>query len=322
MDLLVPDKYDRIVIAGAGSHTLGLLRQFPQLKKKTIAISTPSPTLDNLGGVPVIKENELSTLDFDAILISSKNYEYEIYQRLRKRGFPQKKIIRLYNSTSRLLGRVKTFFSFRNRKSTKVVIKENCWEKYRDYIRIHPTAIIDPAAKIKIFNPPEPAKICLEIGAGSHIYASFTLLRPDAKIQIGENCQLGGSTFIAAESIEVGNDVLIAWGCTIIDNDSHPIDWEHRKNDVVQCYNDYLIDTENFIKNKDWSCIAVKPVKIGNRVWLGFNVSVLKGVKVGNNAVAGAGAVVVEKVPPYAVVFGNPAKIIKMLDKKTENHKS
>ncbi|MCP5104276.1 MAG: acyltransferase [bacterium] len=201
------------------------------------------------------------------------------------------------------------------------MVKENCWEKYRDYIKIHPTAISDPVARIKIFNPPEPAKICLDIGEGSHIYASFSLLTPNAKIKIGNNCQIGGATFLAAKLIEVGDDVLMAWDCTIMDNDSHPIDWEHRKNDVAQCYHDYIVDRTNFIRNKDWSHVAVKPIRIGDRVWFGFNVIVLKGVNVGNNAVVGAGAVVVEKVPPYAVVFGNPAKIIKMLDKKTENDK-
>lgn len=51
---------------------------------------------------------------------------------------------------------------------------------------------------------------------------------------------------------------------------------------------------------------------IGNDVWLGANSLVLKGVKIGDGAVIGAGAVVTKDVPPYAIVGGNPAKVIKM----------
>ena len=53
------------------------------------------------------------------------------------------------------------------------------------------------------------------------------------------------------------------------------------------------------------------PVNIGHDVWVGSNSTVLGGVTIGNGAVVGAGAVVTKDVPPYAVVVGVPAKIIK-----------
>ena len=53
-------------------------------------------------------------------------------------------------------------------------------------------------------------------------------------------------------------------------------------------------------------------VNIGNDVWIGFNATILSGVKIGDGAVIGANAVVTKDVPPYAIVAGNPAKIIKM----------
>ena len=50
---------------------------------------------------------------------------------------------------------------------------------------------------------------------------------------------------------------------------------------------------------------------IGNDVWIGTRSIILPGVKIGNGVIIGAGAVVTKDVPPYAIVGGNPAKIIK-----------
>ena len=57
-----------------------------------------------------------------------------------------------------------------------------------------------------------------------------------------------------------------------------------------------------------------KPIKIGNDVWIGVNVTILPGVTIGENAVVGAGAVVTKDVPDNAVVVGNPARVIRYLD--------
>ena len=63
-----------------------------------------------------------------------------------------------------------------------------------------------------------------------------------------------------------------------------------------------------------------KPVKIGNDVWIGCNAIIQDGVKIGDGAVIGAGAVVTKDVPPYAIVGGVPAKIIRFrFDEETIN---
>ena len=54
-----------------------------------------------------------------------------------------------------------------------------------------------------------------------------------------------------------------------------------------------------------------KPIVIGDDVWIGGHVIVLPGVHIGTGAIVGAGAVVTKDVPDYAVVGGNPARIIK-----------
>lgn len=72
--------------------------------------------------------------------------------------------------------------------------------------------------------------------------------------------------------------------------------------------------------------LTCKPIRIQKGAWIGANAVILAGVSIGKHAIVGAGAVVTKDVPDYAVVVGNPAKVIKMLDAEkfsdTEMHHS
>jgi len=59
---------------------------------------------------------------------------------------------------------------------------------------------------------------------------------------------------------------------------------------------------------------ASKPVIIENHVWIGHRVTILPGVRIGAEAVVGAGSVVMKDVPPRTIVSGNPARVIRWLD--------
>jgi acetyltransferase-like isoleucine patch superfamily enzyme len=136
----------------------------------------------------------------------------------------------------------------------------------------------------------------------SLIEGSLIFEREDVSISIGKRVFMNG-TLIAAQSIEIGDDVLIAWGVTIIDHNSHSISFSHRSEDVVNWR----------VGKKDWTHVKTSPIKISNKVWIGFNSIILKGVSIGEGAVIGAGSVVTKDVLPWTIVAGNPAHLIRRI---------
>lgn len=86
--------------------------------------------------------------------------------------------------------------------------------------------------------------------------------------------------------------------------------WEH--NLWVSTHSFYLSQAcGGFVRGfRDYEKDAVRVV-IGHDVWIGADVTILKGVTVGHGAVIGAGAVVTKDVPPYAIVVGNPARVLR-----------
>lgn len=142
------------------------------------------------------------------------------------------------------------------------------------------------------------------IGDKSIIKSRICFDGPNASLSIGSRSYIGSSTLICYQNIKIGDDVIISWGSTIVDHDSHSLDWEHRKNDVQ----DWKLG------HKNWDCVQVAPVVIKDRVWIGFGASVLKGVTIEEGAVVAANAVVTKDVPAYTVVAGNPAKVVKTIN--------
>ena len=114
-------------------------------------------------------------------------------------------------------------------------------------------------------------------------------------IKIGSNCHFGAFNHITAiNRIEIGDNVLTGKFVTITDNSHGGTDLE-------------CLSTEPILR----PLISKGPVKIGNNVWIGDKATILPNVTIGDGAVIGANAVVTKDTPPYCIVVGNPAKVIK-----------
>jgi acetyltransferase-like isoleucine patch superfamily enzyme len=161
------------------------------------------------------------------------------------------------------------------------------------------------------------SKVRLEIGKKCHINGAIILEREVGKVFIGDRTYIGGgTTIICANEIRIGSDVLTAWGITIVDHDSHSVNWFERSEDGEKWRTGLLEGgIQRAAQIKNWDVVSMSPVIIGDKVWIGFNVIILKGVNIGEGAVIAAGAVVTKDVPPYCVVAGNPARVVKDLAK-------
>lgn len=132
----------------------------------------------------------------------------------------------------------------------------------------------------------------LEIGDNCTIqnYAFFGLTKPDPKVIIGNNVVIGRHCMITNKNlIKIGNDVLIGAYVQIID-----------------AGHGFAKDT--IIREQQ---AKIGEVIIGNDVWIGAGAKILMDVHIGDGAVIGANAVVTKDVPPFAIVGGVPAQIIK-----------
>ncbi|MCK5617225.1 acyltransferase [Candidatus Pacearchaeota archaeon] len=113
----------------------------------------------------------------------------------------------------------------------------------------------------------------------------------DAVITIGANSFINGTQFGCRKKITVGEYAILG-DARIFDTDFHSIFPNRWTKDAV---------------------VKSAPIEIGKNVWIGAAAAVLKGVTIGDNSVAGFGAVVIKDVPSNCVVAGNPAKIVRNL---------
>lgn len=171
---------------------------------------------------------------------------------------------------------------------------------------------IDRGAHIRLDKPVN--RTYLTIGKDCIVAGNFIFESSEGEVRIGNHSYVGGGMFISRSRIEIGDNVTIAWGGTFYDHDSHSLDYLSRRKDIDDELRD-IRGGNNMICNKDWSVVKTKPIKICNDVWIGMNVTVLKGVTIGEGAIVGAHSVVTKDVPAWTVVAGNPAKVVKTIER-------
>ena len=154
----------------------------------------------------------------------------------------------------------------------------------------------------------------------------LVLYRPSIRFKLRKN----KNSFDSSNYFYGGNNICIIntkWGKhsgiggyaeiidTLVGNFTNISSWakigigDHIHTNFLIC--DFVYKDNDHIMPPGISSFEDYWVKIGNDVWVGANVTILRGVEVGDGAVIAAGSVVTKSIPPYAIVGGNPAKFIK-----------
>lgn len=120
---------------------------------------------------------------------------------------------------------------------------------------------------------------------------------PGSVITIGDGVGISGASIVTCSTVEIGEGTMLGANCNIYGTDFHCVEAEERT------------------KQKSTADAPTKPIKIGKRCWLASNVTVLKGVTIGDEAVVGAMSLVTKDVETKTIVGGVPAKIVRHLSK-------
>lgn len=145
----------------------------------------------------------------------------------------------------------------------------------------------------------------INIGDNCHIYGCLTVFSYSGEIIIGNNCSLSEySRIVSAKKIKVGNRVMIAHNVNILDNISHPINALERHKDFIEHYSIGMQPHD----------LKPQEIIIEDDVWIGFNSTIMKGVKIGRGAIIGANSVVTKDVEAWTVNVGNPLRVIRKLE--------
>lgn len=116
-------------------------------------------------------------------------------------------------------------------------------------------------------------------------------IRPN-EIVFGNNIFINASFYISARNLVFGSNIMIGPGL-VIECDNH-------------MFNKVGLPMFKYNNEK-----IIKPVVIEDDVWIGANVIILPGVKIGEGCIIGAGSVLTKSLPPYTICVGNPCKPIK-----------
>jgi maltose O-acetyltransferase len=117
--------------------------------------------------------------------------------------------------------------------------------------------------------------------------------RADARIEFGDRVEFNNNAFIKSEGagIRIGRDGLFGANVEIFDSNFHDLDPARRRTGSAR----------------------MAPVDVGENVFVGMGVKILKGVTIGADSVVGAGAVVSSSIPAGVIVAGNPARVVREL---------
>lgn len=186
------------------------------------------------------------------------------------------------------------------------IIRNRKIKKIRKKFNLDSSCRIYSSACITCIRGSEPSDIIIgkNVKLAGHLMSEYK-----GKIHLGDYAQIGYNSVIRClENVYIGELTAISTGVVICDNNNHPINPLDRE---------VLRKTPDFSYERSWIHSAHAPIVIERNCWIGENSRICKGVHIYEGSIVAANAVVTKDVPPFSIVAGNPAKVVKQNIDKT-----
>jgi acetyltransferase-like isoleucine patch superfamily enzyme len=184
------------------------------------------------------------------------------------------------------------------------------WDWYQgtvpDNVTIEEDAYLETTFSFLQYRSKAACGIHLKKGSSVYLATMFDV-GSQGRVVVGEYTLVNGARIICDNLVEIGDYGLISWNVVFMDTYRLPMDPAARRAELDKV-------TGRSIRPLP-STAEARPVKIGRNVWIGFDCCILPGVTIGDGAIVGARSVVTEDIPPYGIAVGNPARVIRILDK-------
>lgn len=173
-------------------------------------------------------------------------------------------------------------------------------------VELHGNAFLQSSYALTGYFSQQRPGMVMGDGSGLYQFAGMVVAGTQASIRVGRYTCLNDCKVIAFEQIEIGSHCLVAWRTVITDS-------------VVPNHHDLALRQQVLRRisadpERKFEAVGRSaPVKIEDAVWIGFDSVICGGVTIGRGAVIGCKTVITEDVPPYAVVAGNPPRIVRFL---------
>ncbi len=157
-----------------------------------------------------------------------------------------------------------------------------------------------------LFRSRMPAAVKYGRGASTYLGTMFDV-GPQGRVELGQYALVHGARIICDAEVVIGDYALISWNVVFMDTYRLPQDLRARRQEL-----ELAAGREPRVAAAE---VPARPIRLQRNVWIGFDACVLPGVTIGEGSVVGAKSVVTGDVPPFTVVAGNPARVIRQLDK-------
>lgn len=183
------------------------------------------------------------------------------------------------------------------------------WDWYRgtipDNVALHRTTHLETTYSFLHYRSLAEPGVSLDEGSTVYLGTMFDV-GPEGRVHIGRYALIHGAWIICDAAVEIGDYALISWNVVLMDTYRAASEPAARRRELKRM--------SASPRRRLEAAAPARPIRIGRNVWIGFDCCVLPGVKIGEGSVVGARSVVVEDVPPFTLVAGNPARRIRAIE--------